>query len=67
MGGLTSKHSLSVNEGMKASYSTTEHDFKVLINLKTLAYGGCIIVIVGNSEVKLQSFANLLDRLQMYC
>lgn len=67
MGGLTSKHSLSVNEGMKASYSTTEHDFKVLINLKTLAYGGCITVIVGNSVVKLQSFANLLDRLQMYC
>ena len=66
MGGLTSKHSLSVNEGMKSSYITTEHDFKVLINLKTLAFGGSINVEVGNSEIKLQTLVNLLDKLSHY-
>lgn len=63
MGGLTANHSLTINEGKKSTYSTTEHDFTILIILKSLAYGGSLEVKVGNSDVKLQALINMFDKI----
>ena len=66
MGGLTSSHSLTINKGQKTTYSMTEHNFSILITLKTLAYGGAIVVQIGNDEPKLQLVANLLNKIIGY-
>ena len=63
MGGLTSKHSLSVTQDLTAQYTTTEHNFTVIINLKTMSYGGSIAVQIGKSEVETQLLLNFLNKI----
>lgn len=63
MGGLTANHSVSINEGQKKTYSEVEHNFQVTINLKSIAYGGSLVVKIGNDEPKLQLLINLLNKL----
>lgn len=66
MGGLTAKHSVSVNVGGKSTYNTTVHDFTLLVTLKTFAFGGSIAFKLGSSEVLLQQFINLFDRIILH-
>lgn len=61
MGGVTAKHSMVISEGEKSTYNTTEHDFSVLVKLKTFNHGGAIAVHIGNDEVKMNAFVNLIE------
>ena len=63
MGGLTANHSMEVNESMKSTYNTTEHDFDVLVLLKSFNYGGSVAVKIGNDGVKMQIVVNLIEKI----
>ena len=63
MGGLSAKRSLTVNEGIKTTYNTTVHDFTLLVYLKTFAFGGSIAFKLGTSEIDLQQFVNIFDKI----
>ena len=63
MGGLTANHSMVINEGEKSTYNTTEHDFDVLVKLKSFNHGGSVAIKIGNDEVKMQSVVNMIEKI----
>lgn len=63
MGGLTAKHSMAIKEGQKITYDTTKHDFSLVVKLKTLRYGGSVVVEIGNDEAQLQTLVNTIEKI----
>lgn len=65
MGGLTANHSLTVTDGIKSSYQTTEHNYQILLKLNSFINGGAISIQIGNDEVKTQALINLIDKITL--
>ena len=61
MGGLTSNQSVTINRGAATSYSTTEHNYTIIIKLKALKYGGTIQIAIGNNEPKMSTVVNIIE------
>lgn len=60
VGGLTAKHNLSVQKSGYSTYTTTSHDYSIVIRLKKLG-NNSVVLSIGESEEEMNTLCNALD------